>query len=238
MKRFLQNGMIKTVLTLCSGILIGAALSGPAAQGAEAWLRAFPSVQPIYLDGQRITLPAYSINGNNYVKLRDVGAAMDFNVYWDGTTGTVQIDSGAPYTGEAPVPAEDLDAVRQEIIRLANEVRRENSAAELTVSDSLMAAAQVCAERRLTKHDSRFECETVLAEGYPHGFGSNLTWFTANDLDGVAEKAVGNWTNSPGHFQTMIDPDADGIGVGVTQSNGVTYCYMFIGRPNTINPYG
>ncbi len=36
----------------------------------------------------------------------------------------------------------------------------------------------------------------------------------------------------------MIDPDADGIGVGVTQSEGVTYCYMFIGKPNSINPYG
>lgn len=220
------------------GLALGLVLSGPVAQGAEMWLRAFPSAQPIYLDGQQITLPAYSINGSNYVKLRDVGEAMGFNVYWDETTGTVQIDSGEPYTGEAPAPAEDLDEVRQEIIRLANEVRRENGVPELPASDSLMAAAQVCAEQRLTKHDSRFECETVLAEGYPHGFGSNLTWFTANELDGVAAKAVGNWTHSPGHFQTMIDPEADGIGVGVTQSNGVTYCYMFIGRPNTINPYG
>lgn len=228
----------KNISLLAAGILIGAVLSGPAAQAAEPFLKAFPSGNRFYLDGQPVELEAYAVNGSNYVRLRDVGEAVGFNVYWDETAGTVQVDSGAPYTGEAPVPVEDLDAVRQEIIRLANEVRRENGAAELPASDSLMAAAQVCAEQRLTKHDSRFECETVLAEGYPHGFGSNLTWFTANELDGVAAKAVDNWTNSHGHFQTMIDPEADGIGVGVTQSNGVTYCYMFIGRPNTINPYG
>ena len=32
---------------------------------------------------------------------------------------------------------------------------------------------------------------------------------------------------SPGHFQTMIDPRCDCIGVGVTQYDGITYCYMF-----------
>ena len=31
------------------------------------------------------------------------------------------------------------------------------------------------------------------------------------------------WQNSPGHFQTMIDPGCDCIGVGVTQYNGITY---------------
>ena len=36
----------------------------------------------------------------------------------------------------------------------------------------------------------------------------------------------------------MIDPKCDSIGVGVTESGGVTYCYMFVGRPDTINPYG
>ena len=37
--------------------------------------------------------------GSNYVKLRDVGELVGFNVYWDGA---VQIDSNAPYTGIAP----------------------------------------------------------------------------------------------------------------------------------------
>ena len=46
-----------------------------------------------------------------------------------------------------------------------------------------------------------------------------------------------NWISSPGHFETMIDPDGDSIGVGVTERDGVTYCYLFVGCPNTHNPY-
>lgn len=45
-------------------------------------------------------MTAYAIGGNNYVKLRDVGEAVDFNVYWDGKA--VQIESDLPYTGTAP----------------------------------------------------------------------------------------------------------------------------------------
>ena len=45
-------------------------------------------------------MTAYAVNGNNYVKLRDVGKAVGFNVYFDGSS--VQIESDKPYTGEAP----------------------------------------------------------------------------------------------------------------------------------------
>ncbi len=139
-------------------------------------------------------------------------------------------------TAEAPAPVTELDEVRQEIIRLANEVRRENGAPELTANSALMDAAQTCSDRLYTWHHTREECEAVMACGYLHGFGTNLTVFTGTD--DAAQHAVENWTGSPGHFQTMTDPEADGIGVGVTQSEGVTYCYMFIGKPNSINPYG
>lgn len=230
----------KNISLLAAGILIGAALSGPAVQAAEPFLKAFPSGNRFYLDGQQITLPAYSINGSNYVRLRDVGEAMDFNVYWDETVGTVQIDSGMPYTGEAPVPAEDLDAVRQELIRLVNETRTANGAAELAVNDALMAAAQACSDKLYSCHHNKEECETVAAHGYPYGFGSNLTAFTGTSTatGDAAQRAIANWTNSPGHFQTMIDPAADCIGVGITEDGGRIFCCLFVGKPNTCNPYG
>lgn len=72
---------------------------------------------------------------------------------------------------------------------------------------------------------------------YPHGFGSNLTVFTIPRDQTVAEKAVTNWVNSSGHFQAMIDPRCDTIGVGVTIQNGIAYCYMFAGNPNSHHPY-
>jgi len=89
----------KNVAMVMAGVLMGSMLSGPAVHAAESYLKAYHSAQPIYLDGAQIQMEAYTINGSNYVKLRDVGEALGFNVYWDGA---VQIDSDAPYTGTGP----------------------------------------------------------------------------------------------------------------------------------------
>ena len=56
-------------------------------------------------------------------------------------------------------------------------------------------------------------------------------------LMNAAQHALDNRINAPGHFQTMIDPACDCIGVGATQHDGITYCFMFIGIPNSVNFY-
>ena len=86
---------------LITGVLIGGVLLNGNAINAAAGLMAERSNQPIYIDGQRVELEAYNIAGSNYVKLRDVGKAVGFNVSWDGSA--VQIDSDAPYADDTPV---------------------------------------------------------------------------------------------------------------------------------------
>ena len=152
-------------------------------------------------------------------------------------TLTLTVGSAAPASADSTGQPENLD-VRQELIRLINQTRVANGAAELPVSEALMNAAQACSDRQYTYHHNQEECEAVTAYGYPHGFGSNLTVFTSVATEHAAQHALENWIKSPGHFQAMIDPKCDSIGVGVTEINGVTYCYMFVGRPDTINPYG
>lgn len=88
-----------TAITFAAGILAGMALCGPAVQAASG-VTAKPSSQPVFVDGQRASMTAYSISGSNYVKLRDIGEAVGFNVYWDGSA--VQVEGGKPYTGVAP----------------------------------------------------------------------------------------------------------------------------------------
>ena len=83
------------------GILAGLALSGPAAQAAD-YLTARPSSQTFYIDGQQATLTAYAIGGSNYVRLRDIGRAVDFGVTYDAATNSVYIDSAQPYREETP----------------------------------------------------------------------------------------------------------------------------------------
>ena len=224
----------RNITAMVTGMIIGAALVSEAAAGIVAE----PTLQKIYVDGQRVSMTAYNIVGNNFVRLRDIGQQVGFNVYWsDG----VQIDTGAPYTGVAPAQkistqATDME-IREEMIRRINEVRRKHCVPELTVDQALMDAAQEYSAYLYTKHNNRVECETAAASGYPYGFGSNLTVFTVTEPEKIPQKAVANWENSPGHLATMIDPNCDTVGVGVTVDNGRAFCHMFVGNPTAHNPY-
>ena len=225
----------KNILLASACIVLGMALAGPAAHAAEEILTAVRSTHQFYLDGEQIELEAYLINGNNYVKLADVGEALDFNVYWDGA---VRIESGAPYTGHALEQASDLEQTRQDIAALVNQVRREHGLPELAVDQRLMDAAQELSGRQYTWHHNQEECEAVADAGYPYGFRSNLTVFTGVTVPDIPQQAVENWVDSPGHLQAMLAPDADSLGVGVTVEQGVAYCYLLLGDPTTNNPYG
>lgn len=112
-----------TAVTFAVGVFAGLALCGPAAQAASG-LTATLSDQPIYVDGQRVSMTAYQIGGNNYVKLRDVGEAVGFNVYWDGSS--VQVESGKPYTGTGQeTPPSAPQTITEESVRAALTALRE-----------------------------------------------------------------------------------------------------------------
>ena len=61
------------------GDLAGAAKGGD--QSAAA------SNDAIYVNGEKITVEVYKINGSNYFKLRDLGKALDFRVGWSAERG-------------------------------------------------------------------------------------------------------------------------------------------------------
>ena len=157
-----------------------------------------------------------------------------------GGCGTMTPTAGAA-TDSAPFVKDDNTCltdnmeIRLEMIRLINQPRKTNGVSELSVDEALMNAAQTCSDRRYTWHQSPEESQAAVDAGYPYGFEDNLTVFTGTA--NAARRAVDNWINSPGHFETMIDPRCDCIGVGVTQYDGITYCYMFVGIPNSVNFY-
>ena len=153
---------------------------------------------------------------------------------------TLTVGSAASAAPEAPASMDSASLtdnleIRQEMIRLINQTRKANGVSELPVNEALMTAAQACSDRRYTWHHAAEEGQAAADAGYPYGFGDNLTVFTGTD--DAARRAVDNWINSPGHFETMIDSRCDCIGVGVTQYDGITYCYMFVGIPNSVNFY-
>ena len=150
------------------------------------------------------------------------------------TAGPASAASEPPASGDSVGLTDNME-IRQEMIRLINQTRKDDGVSELPINEALMNAAQVCSNRRYTWHHAPEESKAATDAGYPYGFGSNLTVFTGTA--DAAQCAVDNWINSPGHFETMIDPRCDCIGVGVTQYDGITYCYMFVGIPNSVNFY-
>ena len=93
----------KSVALLMTGAVIGMGLSGPAANAAAEFFQAQRTPHPIYVDGKQMQMETYAIGGHNYVKLRDIGQAVGFEVYWDGAAA--QIVSNQPYTGQPPKQA-------------------------------------------------------------------------------------------------------------------------------------
>ena len=99
--------MKQRIVTLLIGMILGMALlSGGYAAGTA--LTAAPTSQTFYVNGQRVQFEAYEIHGNNFIKLRDIGKAVDFAVDYDGSTNSVRINSTLPYQEEATPPVQTI----------------------------------------------------------------------------------------------------------------------------------
>ena len=226
--------MKKQILTMFTGLFIGAIITGGASAYA-AGILAERSNHRIFVDGQEVQMEAYAVNGNNYVKLRDIGKAVGFEVYWDGDAKCVQIESEKPYTGEAPVtsaeakpveqPAQtDVAAAKQDIIDRTNALRKENGVAALRVNDKLMQAAQVRADEMAasgvyshTRPDGR-KSNTVTDSKYT---GENLHNISELYLEQqhktLSEAVVELWSNSRTHADNMTSSRYGEIGVGLAR---------------------
>ena len=228
-----MNRAKNTGLVLC-GLVLGLSLSALAAQAVES-LKATLSTNRILVDGQEVRLTAYNINGNNYVMLRDIGKTVGFEVYWDGDAKCVQVESGKPYTGEAPEksaeakpveqPAQtDVAAAKQDIIDRTNALRRTKGIAALRVNDKLMQAAQIRADEIAasgvyshTRPDGR-KSNTVTNSKYT---GENIHSVSELYLEQqhktLSEAVVELWSNSKAHADNMMSTRYGEIGVGLAR---------------------
>jgi archaellum component FlaG (FlaF/FlaG flagellin family) len=66
--------------------------------GGTVAVTAKPSLARLVADDLQRAASAYTIGGNNYFKLRDLAAIVDFSVEWDSVNQTVAIDTAKGYT--------------------------------------------------------------------------------------------------------------------------------------------
>ena len=236
--------------SFAAGFLTCLLLAGVTTTAYAAGIMAERSHHRVVVDGKEAQMEAYVINGSNYVRLRDIGKAVGFEVYWDSENGCVQVESGKPYTGEAPAKAEpdkplsrpedtsttiDVNALKQDIIDRTNALRKENGVAVLRVNDKLMQAAQVRADEMAasgvyshTRPDGR-KSNTVTDSKYT---GENLHNISELYLEQqhktLSEAVVELWSNSKAHADNMTSSRYGEIGVGLARGvnqNGLDCWY-------------
>ena len=229
-----MNRIKNTGLVLC-GLVLGLSLSAPAAQAVES-LKATLSTNHILVDGQESHMTAYTIGGNNYVRLRDIGKAVGFEVYWDSDAKCVQVRSGIPYTGEEPTEEEtdhtnsqpevtgsaDAEAMKRDIVDRTNALRKENGVGALTLNQQLMQAAQVRAEEMAasgayshTRPDGR-KYSTITDCPYVGENIHRIADWALRDKS-VSEVAVWSWNLSNGHRDNLLEKNYTEIGVGLAR---------------------
>ena len=229
-----MNRIKNTGLVLC-GLVLGLSLSAPAAQAVES-LKATLSTHRILVDGQESHMAAYTIGGNNYVRLRDIGKAVGFEVYWDSDAKCVQVRSDIPYTGEEPTEEEtdhtgsnpevtgsvDVEAMKRDIVDRTNTLRKENGIGALTPNQRLMQAAQVRAEEMAasgiyshTRPDGR-KYSTITDCPYVGENIHRIADWALRDKS-VSEVAVWSWNLSSGHRDNLLEKNYTEIGVGLAR---------------------
>ena len=245
-------------IRFASGVVAGALLYGGLTASARAvsGVMAERVTQQVCVDGRQVEISAYEIEGSNYVKLRDIGELLDFNVYWaDG----IFIDSASPYTGEAPeeiiqaiqpplaaAPDEteaDTEAVCRQIVELTNELRKEHGLPALELDDKLMEAAQVRADEMAassvyshTRPDGRQRATVTDCPYTAENIHCVSTQRAKDPNQELAKIVVNEWAASGTHLDAMLDKDCSGIGVGIAKGVNPTtgkdswYCVQWFLR--------
>jgi len=194
----------------------------------------------IYKDGEEIKLLGYTIYGNTYFKLRDLGYEFDIGVSWDSVNKTVVLKSDGTLIKEEkeltepeewePFNTSDLEIdgdnvkptteakkkeMREYILKLINEKREEKGLVKLKLDDELTKIAE-------------FKSSDMKENGYGHNgsygtlrdlmemYGCNYRYAGENIAMGQmsAEMFFNGWWNSKGHRENMMRSEFRKIGIG------------------------
>lgn len=240
--------MKSRISMMLAGFILSVVVFGGVSAYADGIL-ATPSTHAITVDDVPVSVKAYTINGSNYFKLRDIAALVDFGVNWNQSTRTIEIDTKSYYSEESVEQiaksnsSMDLYSARKEIVDLINNLRRENSLPLLTMDENLMAAAQVRAEEsaraisyRHTRPDGS-DNDTVLLHTGNLLLGENMGMKDLEDnrIGELAEIQVRSWSNSLEHCKNMLNTIYHSMGTGIAQDQyGMYYVVLLLAGGNYV----
>lgn len=132
----------------------------------------------------------------------------------------------------------DKDRIENSIFVMVNTLRDKLGSGTVTRNETLRLAADIRAiETEETFSHTRpngeepFSVLEELETSYPYYMvGENLAMATYfRDEDHMAELIFNGWVDSPDHYQTMINPEFEEIGIGVHYNGEILYVTQFFG---------
>ena len=132
------------------------------------------------------------------------------------------------------IPTTDASVLsfEKEVVRLVNEIRKQNGLRELTYDWQLSRVARIKSE---DMRDNKYFSHTSPTYGSPFqmmkSFGISYRSAGENIARGQAtpQKVVDAWMNSSGHRANILNSSFTHIGVGYAE-NGRYWTQMFIGK--------
>ena len=138
----------------------------------------------------------------------------------DTTASTTRTTRTTPTTqATAPTNGGQLEADRQEVLRLVNEERAKAGLSALVLDDKVSAGAQIRAKEIISLFDHTrpdgTSCFTVFQE-----VGISSYWTAAENIAAgqrTPEEVMKSWMNSSGHRANILNPDMKKLGVGYAE---------------------
>ena len=132
------------------------------------------------------------------------------------------------------IPITDTSVLNfeKEVVRLVNEIRKQNGLSELTYDWQLSRVARIKSE---DMRDNKYFSHTSPTYGTPFQMIKNfgITYRSAGENiargQTTPKKVVDAWMNSSGHRANILNSSYTHIGVGCAQ-NGHYWTQMFIGK--------
>lgn len=137
-------------------------------------------------------------------------------------------------------PATSGSALATEVLRLTNQERARQGLAPLAHHTALASAASGHSQEMLdlgyfshtspTPGRSGPQDRVRLAGVNPGLVAENIFQASGYDVAQVAQLAVDNWLQSPGHRRNMLDPSATHLGVGFASQDGTVAVTQIFGN--------
>lgn len=116
---------MKKAVSMAMGLVLASGVS----TAAFADVKAVPSPQKVFVNGEQIEVKAFNIDGSNYFNLRDLGMHLNFVVEFDKETNSVKI---VPAAQAGEKPAEQKPAEQKPEEQKPEEKPAEKPAEEIT----------------------------------------------------------------------------------------------------------